>query len=50
LGKIFKVDNNFIPCPVAIGDELFPNGIFVFNITKILNIFKITPVTYLLKK
>ncbi len=30
-----KMNDNFIPCPVAVGDELYPNGIFVFNITKI---------------
>ena len=34
--KRLKVDNNFTPCPVAAGDELFSNGIFVFNITKLL--------------
>lgn len=33
---MLKVDNDFTPCPVATGDELFPNGIFVFNITKML--------------
>lgn len=33
---MLKVDNDFTPCPVAVGDELFPNGIFVFNITKML--------------
>ena len=30
-----KMNDNFTPCPVAAGDELYPNGIFVFNITKI---------------
>lgn len=34
--KPLKIDNDFTPCPVADGDELFPNGIFVFNITKII--------------
>jgi len=29
-----KADNNFTPCPVADEDEIFPNGIFRFNITK----------------
>ncbi len=28
-----KVENDFTPCPAVVGDELFPNGIFVFNIT-----------------
>jgi hypothetical protein len=36
LTSIFKCDNDFIPCHVAIGDELFPNAIFEFNITKII--------------
>jgi hypothetical protein len=34
--KLLKVDNDFTPCIADIGDELYPNGIFVFNITKIL--------------
>ncbi|MGO9614276.1 MAG: ParB/Srx family N-terminal domain-containing protein [Dissulfurispiraceae bacterium] len=36
MAKKLKADSNFIPCPVADGDELYPNGIFVFNITKLL--------------
>jgi len=31
-----SVDESFVPFPVADGDELFPNGIFVFNVTRIL--------------
>ena len=31
----FKVYKGFIPCPVDYGDELYPNGMFEFNITKI---------------
>ncbi|WP_286352202.1 ParB N-terminal domain-containing protein [Geobacter sulfurreducens] len=31
--KIKKI-KKFTPCPVDDGDELYPNGIFVFNITK----------------
>ena len=38
-----KVDKNFMPCAVDIGDELYPNGIFEFNITKILNYIKNYP-------
>ena len=34
--KMLKIDNDFTPCPVLTGDELYPNGIFEFNITKIL--------------
>ena len=29
-----KIDRRFTPCSIKDGDELFPNGIFVFNITK----------------
>jgi len=28
------IDKNFTPCPDLDGDEFYPNGIFVFNITK----------------
>ncbi len=41
--KILRVDNEFTPCPVATGDELFPNGIFVFNITKIIEYIQKKP-------
>ncbi len=34
--RLLKIDEDFTPCSVADGDELFPNGIFVFNITKII--------------
>ncbi len=40
MAKMLKVDNDYIPCPVATGDELFPNGIFEFNITKMLEYIK----------
>lgn len=34
LSRKLKIDTRFTPCSVEDGDELFPNGIFVFNITK----------------
>lgn len=34
--KKLQVNKNFKPCPVNENDELFQNGIFVFNITKVL--------------
>jgi hypothetical protein len=34
LNRKLKIDSRFTPCSVEDGDELFPNGIFVFNITK----------------
>lgn len=35
LTKLRK-NNKFKPCSIKDGDELYPNGIFVFNISKIL--------------
>lgn len=34
--KVFKINKRFKPCPVEDDDELFPNGIFEFNVTKML--------------
>lgn len=34
--RIFKLIENYTPCPAAENDELFPNGIFVFNISTII--------------
>lgn len=34
--KTFKINKSFKPCPVEDDDELFPNGIFEFNVTKML--------------
>lgn len=31
---VLTFDNDFIPCPSSEGDEMFPNGFFEFNITK----------------
>ncbi len=39
--EILKIDDNFTPCPTQSGDELFPNGIFVFNITRMLEYIKL---------
>jgi hypothetical protein len=35
-----EANENFIPFPVNKGDELFTNGIFVFNITKMIEHIK----------
>ena len=43
MAKMLRLENDFTPCPVATGDELFPNGIFVFNITKILEYIQKNP-------
>lgn len=34
MSRKLKIDRRVTPCSVEDGDELFPNGIFVFNITK----------------
>jgi hypothetical protein len=38
-----KLDRNFLAINVDEGDELFPNGIFEFNITKLLEHIKTNP-------
>lgn len=34
LPKKLRVSKRFCPCPIDPGDEIYPNGIFEFNITK----------------
>ena len=46
---MLKVDNNFTPCPVDDGDEIFPNGIFEINITKIISHVQKNPDSFLLE-
>ena len=41
--KKLKTNKNFIPCPTDECNELYPNGIFVFNITKMLEHIKNNP-------
>lgn len=36
MNRTLKVDPDFCPIAVRDGDELFPNGIFVFNISRML--------------
>ncbi len=38
-----KADKHFKPFPVFEGDEFYPNGIFVFNITKLLKFIASKP-------
>ena len=35
--RTLRLDKEFTPISIDEGDELFPNGIFEFNITKIIN-------------
>ena len=39
--KKIKANDNFIPCPTKNGHELYQNGIFVFNITKMVEYIKL---------
>jgi hypothetical protein len=41
--KKLKVHSDFTPLPFSEGDELFPNGIFEFNVTKLLAFIKDHP-------
>jgi hypothetical protein len=34
---LLTIDNNFTPVSGDDGDEFYPNGIFVFNITKMID-------------
>lgn len=34
MNRKLKIAKRFTPCPINDEDELYPNGIFVFNITK----------------
>ncbi len=41
--KMLEIDEDFTPCSVDDGDELFPNGIFVFNVTRIIEYIRASP-------
>ncbi len=43
LAKKLTVDRNFVPCAVSDGDELYPNGIFEFNVTKMIEYVQKNP-------
>lgn len=47
---LLKTDTDFTPCPVAVGDELYANGIFVFNITKLIEHVQSNPDSYVLEE
>lgn len=34
--RLLSADKNYVPASADDGDELYPNGIFVFNITKMI--------------
>lgn len=42
--RLLKYDANFTACSTESGDELFPNGIFELNITKMLKYIRANPV------
>jgi hypothetical protein len=36
INRLLKIDKNYSPLAVREGDEIYPNGIFTFNISRIL--------------
>ena len=40
MDRKLKISKRFTPCPVDDGDEMYPNGIFVFNISKMTDYIK----------
>ena len=42
-GTALGFEKNFSPCPVKDGDEIYPNGIFEFNITKMIDFIHSNP-------
>lgn len=49
LSRKLKIDKTFKPSHEEDGDELYPNGIFIFNITKLLEFIKINPQLFTLE-
>ncbi|HPM03942.1 MAG TPA: hypothetical protein PK816_17415 [Candidatus Cloacimonadota bacterium] len=43
MDRKFIIDKNFIPIPAEEDDELYQNGIFIFNITKMLEYIRNNP-------
>ena len=41
--ELLKIDKKFTPCLTDDGDELFPNGIFVFNISRMIEYIQDNP-------
>ena len=50
VSRKLKVEKGFTPCSVADDDELFPNGIFEFNITKMLEWIEQNPDDVIIEK
>lgn len=48
--KFLKADKHFTPFPVTDDDELFRNGFFVFNITRLLEDIRTNPDRYTLEE
>lgn len=43
MGKKLRINRDFVPCPVLEGDERFANGIFEFNITRMVEYIRARP-------
>ncbi len=45
LKRKLKINRHFTPCPIDDEDEMYPNGIFVFNITKMAEYLRNNTIT-----
>ncbi len=43
MNRKLKIDKSFKPSEVMDGDEIYPNGIFVFNISKLIEFIESNP-------
>ncbi|HDT12296.1 MAG TPA: hypothetical protein ENO01_01420 [Candidatus Marinimicrobia bacterium] len=50
MAKLLTVQNDFTPFPVDDGDEVFANGIFKFNITKMIASIQENPDCFILQE
>ena len=50
MDRILKIDDQFTPYPIVDGDELFENGFFVFNITKMIEYIQNSPDAFVIEE
>ena len=45
-----KLNKSFIPCPVVDNEEIFRNGIFEFNITRMIEHIRVNPKEFIVEE
>jgi hypothetical protein len=50
MDRILKINDRFTPYPIVDGDELFENGFFVFNITKMIDYIQNNPDAFVIEE